>query len=216
LSPLVWIVAAALVGLGLVVFLVLRDGGGGTGILDGEDDTIPAFDFQVVKTVPISVTAADAKRLAGIAEAVAGPVTDTMTLLYTEAFLDPANWRDGSYEEVWPLFDGGSQAAAQQEGDTLTLGTTAGDRFEKVDLPKGKLTVKVLLDEADEPATAVAIVTFQAVATGSDGTDTLIVSTGQYFLIETSEGWLVYSFSVSRDDQTNVSEPSPSTIPVAT
>jgi len=212
----VWIVLAALVGLGVVVFLVLRDGSGSTGILDGEDVTIPAFDFRVVKAVPISVTAADPKRLAGIAEAVAGPVTDTMTLLYTEAFLDPANWRDGSYEEVWPLFDGGSEAAAQQEGDTLTLGTTAGDRFEKVDLPKGKLTVKVLLDEADEPATAVAIVTFQAVATGKDGTDTMIVSIGQYFLRETPEGWLVYSFSVSRDDQTNVSEPSPSNIPVAT
>ncbi|MGH2659061.1 MAG: hypothetical protein ACRDHS_05175, partial [Actinomycetota bacterium] len=112
LSPAGWIVLAAIVALGVVVFLVLRDGGGSTGILDGEDDTIPAFDFQVVKAVPISVTAADAKRLAGIAEAVAGPVTDTMTLLYTEAFLDPANWRDGSYEEVWPLFDGGSEAAA--------------------------------------------------------------------------------------------------------
>lgn len=214
-----WIVAAALVALGLVLFLVLRDGGGVPGVLGGgEDDTIPAFDFRVARTVPVSVAQSDAKQLAGAAEAVSVPVTDTMTLLYTEAFLDPANWRDGSYEEVWPLFDGGSQAAAQEDGDTLTLGTTAGDRFEKVDRPRGKITVKVLLDEADEPVTAVAIVTFQALATGKDGTDTLIVSIGQYFLRETPEGWLVYSFSVSRDDQASMPTPgpSPSTMSVAT
>lgn len=214
-----WIVAAALVALGLVLFLVLRDGGGVPGVLGGgEDDTIPAFDFRVARTVPVSVAQSDAKQLAGAAEAVSVPVADTMTLLYTEAFLDPANWRDGSYEEVWPLFDGGSQAAAQEDGDTLTLGTTAGDRFEKVDRPRGKITVKVLLDEADEPVTAVAIVTFQALATGKDGTDTMIVSIGQYFLRETPEGWLVYSFSVSRDDQASMPTPgpSPSTMPVAT
>lgn len=211
-----WIVAAALVALGLVLFLVLRDGGGVPGVLGGgEDDTIPAFDFRVARTVPVSVAQSDAKQLAGAAEAVSVPVTDTMTLLYTEAFLDPANWRDGSYEEVWPLFDGGSQAAAQEDGDTLTLGTTAGDRFEKVDRPRGKITVKVLLDEADEPVTAVAIVTFQALATGKDGTDTMIVSIGQYFLRETPEGWLVYSFSVSRDDQANVPKPGPSPTPTA-
>ncbi len=214
-----WIVAAALAALGLVLFLVLRDGGGVPGVLGGgEDDTIPAFDFRVARTVPVSVAQSDTKQLAGAAEAVSAPVTDTMTILYTEAFLDPANWRDGSYEEVWPLFDGGSQAAAQEDGDTLTLGTTAGDRFEKVDRPRGKITVKVLLDEADEPVTAVAIVTFQALATGKDGTDTMIVSIGQYFLRETPEGWLVYSFSVSRDDQASMptSGPSPSTMPVAT
>lgn len=214
-----WIVAAALVALGLVLFLVLRDGGGVPGVIGGgEDDTIPAFDFRVARTVPVSVAQSDAKQLAGAAEAVSVPVADTMTLLYTEAFLDPANWRDGSYEEVWPLFDGGSQAAAQEDGDTLTLGTTAGDRFEKVDRPRGKITVKVLLDEADEPVTAVAIVTFQALATGKDGTDTMIVSIGQYFLRETPEGWLVYSFSVSRDDQASMPTPgpSPSTMPVAT
>ena len=69
-----------------------------------------------------------------------------MTSLYTEAFLDPANWRGGSYDQVWPPFDGGSQAAAEQDGGALTLGTTAGDTYDTVDQPKGKLNVKVLMD----------------------------------------------------------------------
>jgi len=206
----VWIVPTALVALGIVLFLLFRGGGSDGGILDGGDDTIPAFDFRVIRAIPILVTDKEPTQFDSTAQDVAGQVSDTMTTLYTEAFLDPANWRDGSYDEVWPLFEDGSQAAAQQDGTTLTLGSSAGDRFDRVDQPLGTLNVKVLLDRTNQPATVVAIVKFKALATAKAGAPILVVSTGQYFLRQASDGWLVYAFSVSRGDHEVVPSPGPS------
>src|SRR6266508_4568727 len=155
--PAVWIVPTALVALGVVLFLLFR-GGGGDGLLDGSDNTIPAFDFRLTRAVPILVTHNKPTKFDATARDVGAQVGDTMTAIYTEAFLDPANWRDGSYDEVWPLFQEASQAAAQEDGTTLA-----------------------------------------------------VVSTGQYFLRSVSDGWLVYAFSVSRDDHEVVaSSPGPS------
>jgi hypothetical protein len=211
----VWIVPTALVALGVVLFLLFRGGGSGGGIIGGPDNTIPAFDFRLTKAVPILVTNHKPTKFDATAQDVAGQVGDTMTSLYTEAFLDPANWRGGSYDEVWPLFEDGSQAAAQQAGTTLTLGPSAGDRFDTVDQPLGTLSVKVLLDRTNKPATAVAIVKFKALATAKVGAPILVVSTGQYFLRQASDGWLVYAFSVSRDDHEVVPSPGPSSSPTA-
>lgn len=203
-----WIVPTALVALGIVLFLLFRGGGNGGGIIGGPDNTIPAFDFRLTRATPILATHNKPTKFDATARDVAAQVGDTMTTLYTEAFLDPANWRGGSYDEVWPLFEDGSQAAAQQDGTTLTLGPSAGDLFETVDQPLGTLNVKVLLDRANQPATAVAIVKFKALAKAKDGTATAVVSTGQFFLRSLSNGWLVYAFSVNRDDH-EVVVPSP-------
>jgi hypothetical protein len=212
----VWIVPTAVVVLGVVLFLVFRGGGGGGGLLDGSDDTIPAFDFRLGRAVPVLVTHNNPKKFDPTATDVGTQVGDTMTDLYTDAFLDPANWRDGSYDEVWPLFEEGSQAAAQQEETTLTLGPTAGDQFDKVDQPVGTLNVRVLLDRENQPVTAVAIVKFKALASAKNGTTTAVVSTGQYFLQSVSDGWLVYAFSVSRDDhEVVIPSPGPSASPTA-
>ncbi|HZP89962.1 MAG TPA: hypothetical protein VFC04_03080 [Actinomycetota bacterium] len=209
------IVPAALVALGLVLFLVLRAGGGGAGGIfgGGPDDTIPAFDFRIAKAQPIVVTDKDPAQFDSSAAQVADDVTKTMTTLYTEAFLDPSNWRDGTYDNVWPLFDEGSRASAQQDGTTLTLGTSAGDTFEKVGRPKGKITVKVLLDREEKPSMAVAIVKFTALGTRKDGTYTEIVSTGQYFLKPGDSGWTVYAFQVRRADHETTPPPGPSGSP---
>ena len=207
-APAVWIVPTALVVLGVVLFLLFRGGGGDGGLLGGGDNTIPAFDFRLTKAVPILVTHNKPTKFDAAARDVGAQVSETMTTLYTEAFLDPANWRGGSYDEVWPLFEEGSQAAAQQDGMTLTLGPSAGDQFDRDDQPVGTLNVKVLLDRENQPATAVAIVKFKALAGAKDGTTTAVVSTGQYFLRSASDGWLVYAFSVSRGDH-EVVVPSP-------
>ncbi len=208
--PAVWIVPTALVALGVVLFLLFR-GGGGDGLLDGSDNTIPAFDFRLTRAVPILVTHNKPTKFDATARDVGAQVGDTMTAIYTEAFLDPANWRDGSYDEGWPLFQEASQAAAQEDGTTLTLVPSAGDRFDRVDQPIGTLNVRVLLDRENQPATAVAIVKFKALASAKDGTTMAVVSTGQYFLRSVSDGWLVYAFSVSRDDhEVMASSPGPS------
>ena len=210
------IVPAALVALGLVLFLVLRGGGGGGGIFGGgPDDTTPALHFRVTKAQPIVVTDKDPKQFDSSAAQVAAQVTQTMTALYTEAFLDPSNWRDGSYDNVWPLFDEGARASAQQDGTTLTLGASAGDTYDEIGRPRGKIRVKVLLDREEKPSMAVAIVTFTALGTRKDGTYTEIVSNGQFFLKPGGTGWTVYAFQVRRADHETAPPPGPSARPSA-
>jgi hypothetical protein len=132
-----------------------------------------------------------------------------MTELYKEAFLDPANWRDGSYDEVWPVFLDSAVGPAQQDVATLTVGSGGGEAYTKIADPKGRLNVKVLLNDKDQVATAVAIVKFSAVGTRKDGKLTVFHSSGQYFLRPGGDGWQVYSFDVKRDDSVHT-PPSPS------
>jgi hypothetical protein len=212
LKPAAFLAPAVIVVLGLVAFLVFRGGdGAGGGIFGGgPDDTIPTLEFKIAKAAAVPTTQTAAKELSGAADQVATEVAQTMTDLYTAAFLDPGNWRENSYDDVWAMFEGGAQPTAEQSVATLTLGSTAGDVYEQMARPKGKVRVKVLTDADDRPTTAVAIVTFTAHATGKDGTLTLIVSKGQYFLQHGSDGWTIYSFSVGRDDEERVPTPGPS------
>lgn len=200
-----WIAPLVLVVVGVLGFVLF--GGGAGGIIDrGEDDTIPAFDFKVGKTSAVSVTS-DKEKTPALAKTAATDITSALDTLYTEAFLDPANWRDGSYEEVWPVFVDAAAGPAQQEAPTLTVGTGGADTFEKIGEPKGRIQVKVLLNDEDQVATAVAIVRFSAVGTRKDGRLTLFRSSGQYFMQPGDDGWQVYSFSVNRDDR--LREPPP-------
>jgi hypothetical protein len=204
----VWIAPLALVVIGVLGF-VLFGGGGDGGLIGGggEDDTIPAFDFKVGKTSAVSVTA-DKEKTPDVAKTAATDITSALDTLYTEAFLDPANWRDGSYDEVWPVFADSATGEAQQDADALTVGTGGGEAFQKIVEPKGRIQVKVLLNDKDRIATAVAIVRFSAVGTRKDGKLTVFRSAGQYFMQPGDDGWQVYSFSVNRDDQ--LREPKPS------
>lgn len=207
-----WIAPVVLVVIGVLGF-VLFGGGGGGGIIGGhEDDTIPAFDFTVGKTSAVSVTK-EKGHTPDSATSAATDITSALDTLYTEAFLDPANWRDGSYDEVWPVFADSASGAAQQDASTLTVGTGGGDTFEKIADPRGRVQVKVLLNDKNEVATAVAIVRFSAVGTRKDGKLTVFRSSGQYFMRPGGDGWQVYSFSVNRDDQLREPKPSPSGSP---
>lgn len=198
-------------------FLLLRDGGdGGGGIFGGgPDNTIPEFDFTVGQATAISTTNPESKELAAAAETAADEVVEPMTVLYVEAFLDPANWREGTYDEVWTLFEGGAATSAQEDMEILTLGTQAIDAYEKVEPVKGKLSFRVLLDDEDNPATIVVVVRFVANAEVEGGDVIAIVSTGQYFLRDTGDGWKVYSYDVVRDDHAKAPSSEPSASPSA-
>jgi hypothetical protein len=198
-----------------VVLIVVLGGGKSGGIIHtiiggGEDDTVPPFEFRVAKTSAVA-TAADADKdaLKSQATSVAGDVEPVLDALYTNAFLDPANWRHDDYESVVALFADDAASSAQQDLATLTLGANAGDTYDTVTPTRGSLEFKVLFDPDGNPDTVVATVKFTALGAGTDGTYTAIVSSGQYFL-RNLDGWKVTAYEVKRADHpTHAPSPSP-------
>ncbi len=199
------LVPVLLVAAGVLVILALQGGGAGgiIGTITGgeqQDDTVPPFDFTRAQAgVVATAENADADAMATQAEAAADEITPMLDDLYTNAFLDPTNWRDGDYEEIFAIFAPEALADAQQGVETLTLGATAGDVYERVTPKRGTIKYRVLFDQDGNPATVVATVSFTALGQRLDGTYTAIVSSGEYFLSD-EDGWKVTAFTVSRSD----------------
>ncbi len=213
-SPLaLLLVPVVLVAAGVVLILVLGGGGKG-GILGpitggGEDDTVPPFDFRLSKTTVVAtVEGADEEALRSGAATVADEITPVLDDLYTNAFLDPTNWREADYEEVFAHFDEEAALPAREAVETLTLGATAGDVYERVTPRRGSLRFSVLFDDEGAPDTVVVEVRFSALGERQDGTFTAIVSTGTWFLKDQG-GWVVTAFDVSRADHETTPPPSP-------
>jgi hypothetical protein len=204
------LVPVALVGLGVGLFLVLGgDGGGIIGGGRGDSDVVPEFDFTVGRAKAVATAPeADTEALETEAGDIGQEITPVLDELYTNAFLDPANWREGDYDEVLALFSEGATSTAQQSMEVLTLGATAGDVYERVTPEKGRLLFTVLFDPAGSPNTAVARVRFSALGERSDGTFTLIVSTGELFLRDAG-GWQITAFDITREDRETEPPPSP-------
>jgi hypothetical protein len=110
----------------------------------GGDEPVPAFDFPAPK-VDVETTSdkTDSQSLRSAAEEVAAEAVPVIDQLYTEAFLDPNNWKDGEYDEVWELFDPSALPTAEASIETLTLGVDAGDVYDTVTPKKGSLKMRV-------------------------------------------------------------------------
>ena len=202
------IVPVVLVAIGVAILLALRGGGGP--IIGGGDEPAPPFDF-IVKPATAIPTAPDADEaaLSASADEVAQEITPMIDDLYTNAYLDPSNWRHDDYEEVFTAFAPDAAATAEQSVETLTLGATAGDVFDTVDPGgKSKLTYQVLFDPDGAPESAVVSVIFRATAERKNGTYLAIVSEGEFFLRQV-DGWTITAFDVTRDDHEK-EPPSPS------
>lgn len=201
------IVPVVLVAIGVGIFLVLR--GGDVPIIGGNDEVTPPFDFIVAPAKGVAtVSDADKGALAASADQVAGEITPSIDDLFTNAYLDPGNWKDGDYEEVFATFAPDAVATAEQSVETLTLGTDAGDVFKTVDPGKSKLDYEVLFDPDGKPDVAVVTVIFRATGERKDGTYLAIESEGDFFLRQI-DGWKITAFDVSRDDH-ETQPPSPS------
>jgi len=216
-SPLVYLIPIVIVALGIGLFLFLRNGDVDLPIIgDDRDDTVPAFSFRVTKATGVATSeGAEAESLNAQAADVGEEVTPVLDELYTAAFLDPGNWRDGDYEQVWGFFTDDARPAAEAAVETLTLGTTAGDIYETVQPDKSTLSYTVLFDPESSPDSLVVRVSFSALGERTDGTYTQIVSVGQLFMDDLG-GWKVTAFDVEREDhETEPPAPAPSTTPSA-
>ena len=200
------------VGLGVLtigaVALLMRDGGPSKGALgDGQteasDDvaspTTPSFRFtsssrELVRT---SLERVDRRhRRAGLRAATTAQ--DVLTDLYTEGFLDPANWGPGRYDEAFRGFTRRAREQAEARPALLTAGPQAGDRFEQILPQSGRIATRVLLDREGVPTLLVSTVRFAAIASGPE--PVTLRSSGQFFFERVGGSWKLVSFHVTRRD----------------
>jgi hypothetical protein len=203
-QPPRWIALVVVLVIGVAVFLLLTGGGPAKQLRDAitGEEPVPEFAFEMRRTSAFEVTPEHHRQLDSAAADVAADIDEQIDLLYTAAFLDPNNWKGGDYGDAWAVFDERAAAAAQEQAEVLTLGASAGDTYQKVAPDASKLTVKVLFDAEGNPASAVAIVRFRALATAKGGAPaTAIISEGQYILQDTDDGWRIVSFDVDRGDR---------------
>ena len=122
-----------------------------------------------------------------------------LTELYTEGFLDPANWEEGSYADAFGGFARGARDQAETHPGLLTAGPGAGDRYERIEPRSGRIATRILLDRQGSPVLLVSVVRFSALATGSD--EVVLRSAGQYLFERVGSAWRIVSFDVTRDDR---------------
>jgi hypothetical protein len=206
------VVGVLVVGV-LVVVAVLSLSGGEAGPLGGivGDDTppAPAFEFETGKPKPVSTGEATHAEAMAAAAPAAKAVVRQLDALYTAAYLEPANWMDGDYDDVLSFFAGGAKQEAETEIGVLTAGPEAGQAFEAIAPQPSELKVQVLLDPGGAPYAVEGSVRFFARGTGSDA-PVLLASNGQFILEKRDGRWLVVSFSVRRHDEEEAPEPSAS------
>jgi hypothetical protein len=154
------------------------------------------FSFAVkdVRVVPTGKTAGTKKAGA----AAAKRIERTMDALYFEGYLDPSAWQNGSYDAAWKLFARAARARAQKDEPNLTLGADAGSRYSAVTAGPNAAFVRVLMDRAGRPATALVTVRFSAKAAAKDGTTSVLTSSGQYYLVPGPAGWAITGYTVKR------------------
>ncbi len=188
-------------GIGAVV---LADGSGG-GILPGNDlPPAPTFAFEVSKPtvettaqIDPEATVNEAKAHAEAAPAAAQVATELHDL-YVAAFLEPANWTEGSYESVNDFFAAPAQDAAAKQAKVLTAGEGVTE-LDSIVPQASTLKLKVLLDALGKPSSVAGIVNFTAKGTGG-GSVYMFKSKGQYVFRKVDGEWKIVSFSVRRAD----------------
>jgi hypothetical protein len=197
----------------IALVLVLVTGGSNSPLIGGNPPPTPPFKFKITKTVAVTTAPEVDAAAKAKAEAAAKPVANTtqkmLHTFYSDAFLAPGNWMDGSWgDDVFAMFDHGAQAEALKQIPVLTAGPGAGDAYSTITPVKSNLRSKVLFDPKGVPTSAVDIVFFSAKGANKSGQGSVsIVSKGQYIFQRVGGQWKVVSFSVSRHDKAKKATP---------
>ena len=169
----------------------------------------PAFDFKVGKTAAISTSdKVKGKDLQSQADQVAQQTLPTIDALFTEAYLNPNNWKHDDYGSALDEFDDAARPSAERELATVTLGPDAGNTYSTVTPRKSKVWFRVLFDPSGNPSQVVAKVRFHALGKRQDGTYTDITAHGEFFM--RGSDWKIFAFTIGRADHETTPPAAPS------
>jgi len=141
-------------------------------------------------------------RLRGASKVASRRAIASITRLYRGAFLDPADWRTGTYGSLWRDFASAARARARRDVRVLTAGAAAGDAYVAIVPRRSLISTTVLLDRKGKPVMVVASARFRALGrrvTGSS--NTRFDSSGRFFFERVGGSWRIVSYDVRRSDE---------------
>jgi hypothetical protein len=133
-----------------------------------------------------------------------------LSTFYDTVFMDPATWTGGVPDDAWKIFDPSIVDRARGDAEAFTMGDRAGG-LATLSVTTSKLQVRVLLDPAGNPSTAVAEVDFVATGTTKEGHLVTVTNHASFLLRSTRGLWVVFGYpGASTDVETAPATPSPS------
>lgn len=184
---IVSLLAAALAG-GAVVALLNLSGDGNA----AEEEPTPRFSFSVGR---VGAVAVDKEATATVPKQTVRQVRQVLDRLYTIGFVDPDEWRSGTFPALPELFAEAAAERMDRDLEDLTLGSAAAG-VDRVEPGPSKLKLSFLLDEAQQPLTAIAQATFRASGTATDGRSLTIIHGGRYLLELSAGEWRIVGYQV--------------------
>jgi hypothetical protein len=188
-----FVIALAIVTVGVLAGIVLTRGGG----IAGKKD-LPTPQLVFASSVePVSGGSKTAPQ--GKVKDESGAIVTLFTEWYQEAFVDPKKWGDGTFADLAGHFTADAKAAFNRDKAALTI-AEARTELKRVDSPLGSVKVTVYFHDGN-PQYAVADVTFKAVGTMKrKGVPPLQISQrGSYFLRKVDGGWKIFSFKAHEE-----------------
>ena len=201
-----------------LIFALSGGSDGPLGSLGGDTPETPEFAFKASKPIvittaptptpkrpsppPVRCKAAKKKATAAALTRPRRSAVDTLDAYYTAAFLDPANWQDAAYDEVFVSFTNQARAEAESQLEVMTAGSEAGFNYDTIEpLPS---TVRDQGAAGSERAAGIGVgmAKFQANGDGSSGGKHVFQSKGQFVLQKIDGEWIDREFlGVSRHDK---------------
>ena len=198
--------------IGVIGFVIgSRDDRIAPSIIQTGPERTPAFAFAVGRTGALPTAAIRSRkpvrtdpllRLRGASRLASKRAIASITRLYRSAFLDPANWRDGTYESLWRDFARAARAQARKDVRVLTVGATAGEAYDAIVPRPSAISTTVLLDRKGKPAMVLVNARFRALGRRIAGSsNTRFDSTGRFFFQRVGGSWKIASYDVRRSDE---------------
>lgn len=124
-----------------------------------------------------------------------GSVRDTLTSLYTTAFVEPTGWAGGRFPQLGRSFAGDARVESRRDLEDLTLGPTAR-RLEAVRPRRARVNLRILVGAEGRPISTIALMEFRATGLGPTIGEIPIQHQGRYVLRPVEGRWLVVAYDV--------------------
>jgi hypothetical protein len=146
-----------------------------------------------VRLAKVDAAALKGRLPKGPFEGPAQEITETLSLMYTSGFVDPAQWQAG-FPGVLDAFAPAARKQARENLNQLTLGGAARSLTSMLPI-HARVVVRFLPDQKRTPVAAVADMRFKGMASG-DGIEVPVRHEGDYLMRKLDGKWLIVGYEV--------------------